>query len=81
LRRGHGCCYRSGDAQSHDYANSETPNIGNIGGFYTGLPRNDNLDLSPRIGFSYDLLGNGRVILRRGYGLTSARRLKTFRSS
>ncbi len=46
-----------------------TPSLGYLGGDYTGLPKNDNLDLSPRVGFSYDLLGNGRVVLRGGYGL------------
>ena len=28
-----------------------TPSLGYLGGDYTGLPKNDNLDLSPRIGF------------------------------
>jgi hypothetical protein len=51
------------------YTTSDTPDIANIGGIYTGLPKNDNLDFSPRIGFSYDLLGNGRLIVRGGYGL------------
>src|SRR5206468_3181785 len=46
-----------------------TPSLGYLGGDYTGLPKNDNLDISPRVGFSYDLLGNGRFVLRGGYGL------------
>jgi hypothetical protein len=46
-----------------------TPSLGYLGGDYTGLPKNDNLDLSPRVGFSFDTLGNGRFILRGGYGL------------
>jgi hypothetical protein len=46
-----------------------TPNLAFLGGNYTGLPSNDNLDISPRIGFSYDVSGNGRFVIRGGYGL------------
>jgi hypothetical protein len=48
---------------------SYAPSLGYIGGNYTGLPSNDTLDFSPRIGFSYDIGGNGRFVLRGGYGL------------
>jgi hypothetical protein len=51
------------------YVTGYTPSLSNIGGVFTGLPKNDNLDISPRIGFSYDLLGNGRIVLHGGYGL------------
>jgi hypothetical protein len=51
------------------YATGYTPNLTNIGGVFTGLPHNDNKDISPRLGFSYDLLGNGRFVLHGGYGL------------
>ncbi len=46
-----------------------TPSLGYLGGDYTGLPKNDNLDLSPRIGFAYDVYGDGRFVLHGGYGL------------
>ncbi len=36
---------------------------------YGTLPHDDNLDFSPRIGFSYDLTGAGKHVLRGGYGL------------
>ncbi|HEY2858862.1 MAG TPA: carboxypeptidase regulatory-like domain-containing protein, partial [Terracidiphilus sp.] len=51
------------------YTTGYTPNLANIGGVFTGLPKNDNLDISPRIGFSYDLRGDGKVVLHGGYGL------------
>ncbi len=51
------------------YLTGYTPNLSNIGGVFTGLPKNDNKDISPRIGFSYDLFGDGRVVLHGGYGL------------
>ncbi|HMF78768.1 MAG TPA: carboxypeptidase regulatory-like domain-containing protein [Bryobacteraceae bacterium] len=41
-----------------------------IGSPYAGgIPQNDNLDFSPRIGIAYDLKGNGKHIFRAGYGI------------
>ncbi len=51
------------------YGSGYTPSLSYIGGDYTGLPKNSVLDLSPRIGFSYDVSGNGRLVLRGGYGI------------
>lgn len=33
------------------------------------LPHNDRNNFSPRVGFAYDLRGNGRSVVRGGYGL------------
>src|SRR5260370_20502628 len=52
-----------------------TPSLGYLGGDYTGLPKNDNLDLSPRVGFSFDAFCNGRFILCRGFCLLLAHTL------
>ena len=51
------------------YLTGYTPNLTNIGGVFTGLPDNDNLDISPRLGFTFDVLGNGRFVVHGGYGL------------
>ena len=34
-----------------------------------GVPHDDTKDFSPRVGFSYDIGGNGKNIIRGGYGL------------
>lgn len=53
----------------NQYGYGYTPSLNYLAGNYTGLPQNDALDISPRIGFSYDVSGNGRFVLRGGYGL------------
>ena len=39
-----------------------------IGSPYGGYPETPKKDISPRIGFAYDLTGEGRRVLRGGYG-------------
>ena len=57
------------------------PSLGYLGGDYTGLPNNDNLDFSPRVGFSFDVFGNSRLFLEVATVSTSDRPSKTFLSS
>jgi outer membrane receptor protein involved in Fe transport len=40
-----------------------------MGSTYGVLPHDDNKDFSPRVGFSYDLTGQGKHVLRGGFGL------------
>ena len=42
--------------------------IGGVGGFPHGLVKNYWKTVQPRVGFSYDLFGNGRTVLRGGFG-------------
>jgi len=51
------------------YGFGYTPSLTYIASDYTGLPHNSTKDISPRVGFSYDVGGNGRFVLRGGYGL------------
>ena len=37
--------------------------------FAAGLPKNDNKDFSPRVGFAYDVTGSGHHVIRGGYGI------------
>jgi hypothetical protein len=40
-----------------------------IGNPYAGLPKTPTKNISPRVGFAYDLSGTGRRVLRGGYGI------------
>lgn len=40
-----------------------------IGSPFGGYPKTPRLDISPRVGFAYDLRGDGRRVLRGGYGV------------
>jgi hypothetical protein len=52
------------------YANNATRLVLEaIGNPNAGLPKTQYKDISPRIGFAYDLAGDGRRVLRGGYGL------------
>ena len=60
----------------YDYEALPAPNpsfTSAVGTFvpYTGITNlpSDKNNIGPRIGFSYDLLGNGSTVLRGGYGL------------
>jgi Carboxypeptidase regulatory-like domain len=42
--------------------------LAGVGGFPHGLVNNDYNTLQPRVGFSEDLFGNGRTVIRGGFG-------------
>ena len=53
-----------------DFANNATRLVLEaIGNPYSGLPKTPTKNISPRVGFAYDLSGDGRRVLRGGYGL------------
>jgi hypothetical protein len=42
--------------------------LAGVGGFPRGVVQNDYKTYQPRIGFAYDLFGNGKTVLRGGFG-------------
>jgi hypothetical protein len=56
--------------QNGDLAHNPTGQIlAAIGSPYAGFPKTPTKDISPRVGFAYDLRGDGQRVLRGGYGL------------
>jgi hypothetical protein len=55
--------------QSQDSQNLTYQVLQAIGSPYAALPKTPTKDISPRAGFAYDLSGDGRRVLKGGYGL------------
>jgi hypothetical protein len=55
--------------QENHHQNATRQVLEAIGNPYGGFPETSNLDISPRVGFAYDLAGDGRKVVRGGYGL------------
>ena len=56
------------DQQNH-HQNATRQVLEAIGNPYGGFPETSKLDISPRVGFAYDLSGDGGKVVRGGYGL------------
>ncbi|MBI3048092.1 MAG: hypothetical protein HYY76_07240, partial [Acidobacteria bacterium] len=55
--------------QKHFPTNATRQALEAIGSPYGGYPKTPTKDISPRVGFAYDLTGEGRRVLRGGWGL------------
>jgi hypothetical protein len=58
--------YNDGTGAIKSYINGT--NLAGVNGFPRGVVQNDYKTLQPRLGFSEDLFGNGKTILRGGFG-------------
>ena len=56
------------DQKNHPF-NATRMALEAIGSPYGGYPEMSKLDISPRVGFAYDLSGDGAKVVRGGYGL------------
>lgn len=56
------------DQQNH-HQNATRQVLEAIGNPYGGFPETSKLDISPRVGFAYDVSGDGGKVVRGGYGL------------
>jgi hypothetical protein len=54
---------------SRTYLDLKTVNSPISNPYVDSIAKDDNLDFSPRVGFTYDLSGKGNHVLRGGYGL------------
>jgi hypothetical protein len=55
--------------QSQNENNLTYQLLKDIGSPYAQLPKTPTKDISPRVGFAYDIAGNGKRVVRGGYGL------------